>query len=303
MPLHGFSMLKLRMKGKQGSASARFKTPAGHPAAGACSGAWLSAFRDFAFSLDLYVSSQGVPTQTRALSRGFLKTGYTAPRPGWGDHACGAVAVPKWPSHGPATVVVLPVCYRKCLRCLHAVTGTVNDYIPLHGPLGTRHPLCQHRHLLHQDGSPQLHACSADPDRLPLPYPQGYTPSLIVSDFKTVISLSISLVLLSAFLTFVVYTTYVWVLAPVGQSGARGGGTVREAEHFDPGRTVRCAGGGTGWAVHLDPCRAVRCSGRRYGEAVNFDLGRPVRCVGRRYGMPRFRLAFLLHVGTWPFCM
>lgn len=48
---------------------------------------------------------------------------------------------------------------------------------------------------------------------------QGYTPSLIVSDFKTTVSLCVSLIVLMGFLIFVAYTTYVWIAASVGQSG------------------------------------------------------------------------------------
>ncbi|GAX84653.1 hypothetical protein CEUSTIGMA_g12074.t1 [Chlamydomonas eustigma] len=46
----------------------------------------------------------------------------------------------------------------------------------------------------------------------------GYTPSLIVSEFKTVVSLGISLLLIASFLTFMAYTTYIFVVAPVGQT-------------------------------------------------------------------------------------
>ena len=52
-----------------------------------------------------------------------------------------------------------------------------------------------------------------------LNFVQGYTPSLIVSDFKTTVSLGVSLIILGGFLTFVAYTSYVWIQAPVGQSG------------------------------------------------------------------------------------
>ena len=66
MPLHGFSMLKFSMKGKKGAASERLK-----PSAGVRSSSWLYAFRDFAFSLDLYVSTGGfMISQTRHLKRG-----------------------------------------------------------------------------------------------------------------------------------------------------------------------------------------------------------------------------------------
>ena len=38
-------------------------------------------------------------------------------------------------------------------------------------------------------------------------------------DFKTVVSLAISLFVFSTFLIFVTYTTYVWILAPVSETG------------------------------------------------------------------------------------
>ncbi len=49
---------------------------------------------------------------------------------------------------------------------------------------------------------------------------QGFAPTLIVSEFKTVVSLITSFIVILAFLTFMAYTTYVWVTAPVGGSGA-----------------------------------------------------------------------------------
>ena len=46
----------------------------------------------------------------------------------------------------------------------------------------------------------------------------GYTPSLITQDFKTVFSLFISLCVLAAFVTSVSYTTFVWAVAPLQTS-------------------------------------------------------------------------------------
>lgn len=48
---------------------------------------------------------------------------------------------------------------------------------------------------------------------------QGYTPSLIVSEYKTLVSLITSLLVISAFLTAVAYTTYIWVVADLNQTG------------------------------------------------------------------------------------
>ena len=54
-----------------------------------------------------------------------------------------------------------------------------------------------------------------------LKYEQGYTPTLAVAQFKTIISLGISMFLMCGFLVYVAYTTYAWVLAPVLQSGGQ----------------------------------------------------------------------------------